>query len=156
MDSGLIAVSRGRKPEDMQRHTARSGDVTDGRPIVVLINRGTASGSEIVAGALQDHRRAKIIGTRSHGIGTVQTIIPLGSSGAVRLTTSRFFTPSGRSVQADGIAPDVVVEQVVTAEMQKDLNASSKSDWSAFVPRKPIQDTQLQAALNMLRGKAQP
>jgi len=96
----------------------RPGDITDGKPIVVLINGGSASASEIVAGALQDQQRATIVGTRSFGKGSVQTIMPLGASGALRLTTARYYTPSGRSIQAKGIDPDVVVEQELPPELQ--------------------------------------
>jgi carboxyl-terminal processing protease len=112
LDQGEIVSTRGRDTENAQRFNSDEGDVTDGKPLVVLINGGSASASEIVAGALQDHRRAIIMGTRSFGKGSVQTIIPLGAHGAMRLTTARYYTPSGRSIQAKGIEPDIEVEQI--------------------------------------------
>ncbi|KAF0138265.1 MAG: carboxyl-terminal processing protease, partial [Rhodospirillaceae bacterium] len=111
LDRGEIVSTRSRRTEDIQRYNARQGDIADNLPLVVLINDGSASAAEIVAGALQDHRRAILVGTRSFGKGSVQTIIPLQGNGAMRLTTARYYTPSGRSIQAVGIEPDIVVEQ---------------------------------------------
>ena len=111
LEQGEIVSTRGRRSDSMQRFNAKPGDLADGLPIVVLINGGSASASEIVAGALQDHQRAIILGTKSFGKGSVQTIIPLSGQGAIRLTTARYYTPSGRSIQATGIDPDIVVEQ---------------------------------------------
>jgi len=111
LNQGEIVSTRGRDPDNAQRYNARAGDLIDGLPLVVLINGGSASASEIVAGALQDHRRALILGTTSFGKGSVQTIIPLSGSGAMKLTTARYYTPSGRSIQGTGIDPDIIVEQ---------------------------------------------
>jgi carboxyl-terminal processing protease len=116
LDAGEIVSTRGRDTRDSERYNAEAGDLTDGKPIVVLINGGSASASEIVAGALQDHRRAVLVGTKSFGKGSVQTIMPLTQDSAIRLTTSRYYTPSGRSIQALGVAPDILVPQQPRAE----------------------------------------
>src|ERR1700754_1762526 len=119
LERGEIVSTRGRNAEETQRYSARQGDLTKGKPIIVLINGGSASASEIVAGALQDHKRATILGTRSFGKGSVQTIIPLGGgNGALRLTTARYFTPAGRSIQAKGIVPDIETLQEVPDEVK--------------------------------------
>lgn len=111
LEKGEIVSTRGRNPEDGDRYNATPGDLIDGKPIVVLINGGSASASEIVAGALKDHRRAIIVGTKSFGKGSVQTIMPLRGDGAMRLTTARYYTPSGRSIQNLGVSPDIIVKQ---------------------------------------------
>ena len=118
LDRGAIVLTKGRNNEETQRANARPGDITEGKKIAVLINGGSASASEIVAGALQDHKRATIIGTRSFGKGSVQTIIPLGANGAIRLTTARYYTPSNRSIQAKGIDPDILIEEELPEELK--------------------------------------
>ncbi len=124
LDQGEIVSTRGRNPEDGERFNATAGDLIEGLPMVVLINGGSASASEIVAGALQDHRRAVVVGTRSFGKGSVQTVIPLRGDGAMRLTTSRYYTPSGRSIQALGVSPDIVVEQPPRRQAEEDNGPS--------------------------------
>ncbi|MFP6710795.1 MAG: S41 family peptidase [Rhodospirillales bacterium] len=135
LDKGEIVSTRSRNKEEHQRFNARPGDLTDGKPIVVLINQGSASASEIVAGALQDHKRAIILGTKSFGKGSVQTIIPLQQHGAMRLTTARYYTPSGRSIQEIGVTPDIKVEQarIEAVEQRRrtretDLRGALKND----------------------------
>src|SRR5579871_832574 len=167
MARGEVVSTRGRRPEETQRFSARGGDLTKGKPLVVLINGGSASASEIVAGALHDHKRATLIGTRSFGKGSVQTIIPLGAgNGALALTTARYFTPSGRSIQAQGITPDVEVLQNVPDELKGRVDikgeASMRGHLSAegaeqtgsqsYVPPDEKDDKALAAAYNILRG----
>src|SRR5580700_8423881 len=127
LDKGEIVSTRGRRSEDAQRYNARPGDIASGLPLAVLINGGSASASEIVAGALQDHHRAILLGTKSFGKGSVQTIIPLPGHGAMRLTTARYYTPSGRSIQAKGIDPDIVVEAAKIAKEEKAAKAGDKT-----------------------------
>jgi len=171
LDRGEIVSTRGRKKLRGQRWNASKGDITKGLAIVVLVNGGSASAAEIVAGALQDHRRAIILGTRSFGKGSVQTIIPLPGHGAIRLTTQRYYTPSGRSIQAKGIEPDIVVKQLRLEEIseegrrrEKDLRGAlsgdgekrtgerSKKGDDAKLTRAKVSDYQLVRASSMLRG----
>lgn len=168
LEQGEIVSTRGRQTGDAQRFNAKSGDVIDGLPMVVLINGGSASASEIVAGALQDHGRAVVLGTQSFGKGSVQTIIPIAGHGAVRLTTSLYYTPSGRSIQAKGISPDIVVDQVrlesvagqagaprseanLRNHIEVDGNEEDGEQPVAAVDERPF-DFQLARALDLLRG----
>jgi carboxyl-terminal processing protease len=170
LDRGEIVSLRGRNPDDAQRFDAKSypGDMIKGKPLIVLINGGSASASEIVAGALQDQKRATILGTRSFGKGSVQTIIPLGgNNGALRLTTARYYTPSGRSIQAKGVSPDIEVLQDVPADQQgHEMTSESKlrghlkvqgegaeqTGSQSYLPQNPKDDKALHAALDLLRG----
>jgi carboxyl-terminal processing protease len=140
LDAGEIVSTRGRDPQDGDRFNATEGDLAEGLPIVVLINGGSASASEIVAGALQDHRRAIIVGTKSFGKGSVQTVMPLRSDGAMRLTTARYYTPSGRSIQALGVSPDIVVEQPPRRPKSDDDEADK--------PRRTRTEADLRGSLN--------
>ncbi|MEL6374657.1 MAG: S41 family peptidase [Pseudomonadota bacterium] len=170
LNQGAIVITKGRNADQRIKRHARKGDITNGKPIVVLVNGGSASASEIVAGALQDHKRAKIFGTRSFGKGSVQTIIPLGNNGAIRLTTAKYYTPFDREIQALGIKPDVNVEQKLPPELQAQrdrfrsrgeaslpghLKGSGKEETgsSSYVPRDPKKDAQLIYALRVLRGQ---
>jgi carboxyl-terminal processing protease len=167
LSRGEVVSTRGRNPEETQRFTARGGDLIKGKPLVVLVNGGSASASEIVAGALHDHKRATLIGTRSFGKGSVQTIIPLGAgNGALALTTARYFTPSGHSIQAQGITPDIEILQNVPdelkgrtdtkgeASMRGHLSAEGKeqSGSQSYVPPDEKDDKALHAAYDLLRG----
>jgi carboxyl-terminal processing protease len=168
LNRGEIVSTRGRDPEETERFNARPSDLTRGKPVIVLINGGSASASEIVASALQDHRRATLVGTRSFGKGSVQSIIPLGSgNGALRLTTARYFTPSGRSIQAKGISPDIEVLQdvpeeekahVIEIQGESSLRGHLKGEGDeeagsqSYVPPAEKNDKALAIALDLLRG----
>jgi carboxyl-terminal processing protease len=178
LDSGEIVSTRGRDPRDSERYNATPGDLAEGKPLAVVINGGSASASEIVAGALKDHHRAVIIGTQSFGKGSVQTIMPVQGEGAIRLTTARYYTPSGRSIQALGVAPDIIVEQrqpeappeaeiPPEARSEADLRGSLENDSLTPDERKILEedqkrkaetaklraeDYQLSYAIDILRG----
>lgn len=181
LEKGEIVSTRGRDTRDSERFNASAGDLAEGKPIVILINGGSASASEIVAGALQDHRRAIVVGTRSFGKGSVQTIMPLQGEGAIRLTTARYYTPSGRSIQALGVSPDIIVDQRPPVEMteeeteeqnqrfEADLRGSLSNDSLTEDERKQLEeerriqeeaadrrndDYQLAYALDILKGLA--
>jgi carboxyl-terminal processing protease len=168
LDKGEIVSTRGRRSDDAQRYNARPGDIAQGLPIAILINGGSASASEIVAGALQDHHRAILMGTRTFGKGSVQTIIPLAGHGAMRLTTARYYTPSGRSIQAKGIDPHIIVE---AAKIEQAAAKDDKAKTPVDKTKKPEggteqqstvdpsiigtpNDYQLARAVDMLRGIA--
>jgi carboxyl-terminal processing protease len=168
LEKGEIVSTRGRKSDDAQRYNAKPDDIVDGKPIVVLINGGSASASEIVAGALQDHGRAVILGTKSFGKGSVQTIVPLQGNGAMRMTTARYYTPSGTSIQAKGIVPDIEVEQAklevlepVRGRSEADLRnhlengdeeESSGAGTTEAIEGEEILDYQLLRAKDLLKG----
>jgi carboxyl-terminal processing protease len=168
LQKGEIVSTRGRNAEETQRFSARAGDLTKGKPVIVLINGGSASASEIVAGAMQDHKRATILGTRSFGKGSVQTIIPLGSgNGALRLTTARYYTPSGKSIQAKGIVPDIEVLQDVPEELKartdtkgeaslrghlKAAEGTEATGSQSYIPPDAKNDKALNTAYELLRG----
>ena len=174
LNQGEIVSTRSRRVDEGQRFNAKAGDAAEGLPIVILMNGGSASASEIVAGALQDHRRAIVMGTRSFGKGSVQTIVPLSGHGAIRLTTARYYTPSGRSIQAKGIDPDIVVEQATLSKVtqprrtrEDDLRGRLDNPNGDAAPKTPgtprdpqtgmpekRQDYQLSRALDLLRGIA--
>jgi carboxyl-terminal processing protease len=171
LEGGEIVSQRGRNARDVERYNARPGDIAEGLPIVVLINTGSASAAEIVAGALQDQGRATLVGTRSFGKGSVQSIIPLGFDGAMRLTTARYYTPNNRSIQALGITPDIEVLQDVPEEFQgRDLligeaglagHISGEAEEEAtvgssvYVPAERSEDNQLQYAIDLILGEAE-
>jgi carboxyl-terminal processing protease len=171
LDRGEIVSTRGRNIEETQRYDAQPGaDLSHGRPLVVLINGGSASASEIVSGALQDHKRATLIGSRSFGKGSVQTIMPLGPNGALTLTTARYYTPSGRSIQAKGIQPDIQILEDVPNELKgkDDIEGEAslkghlkngddeKTGSQAYVPAEAKSDKQLIAAVDLLHGVKNP
>ena len=168
LDRGEIVSTRGRDDNDITRYQARPGDLVEGKPIIVLTNGGSASASEIVAGALQDHKRATVLGTRSFGKGSVQTIIQLGGNGALRLTTALYYTPSNTSIQAKGIEPDIRVVQPLPDELKGRVESAGESKLrghitgeleddegsgsSAYVPPDPKDDIQLNYALDLITG----
>ena len=165
LEKGEIVSTRGRDSENPETYKAKPGDVINGLPLVVLINGGSASASEIVAGALQDHKRAIILGTQSFGKGSVQTIIPVNPYGALRMTTARYFTPSGRSIQKKGISPDIVVDEAKLEKVKK-RNGNRESDLRGALDnpnqemenndtnneKESTNDFQLSRALDLVRG----
>ncbi len=171
LDGGAIVITKGRNSSDIYRAEAMPGDITDGKPLVVLINGGSASASEVVAGALQDHNRATLLGTRSFGKGSVQTLIPLVNKGAIRLTTARYYTPSGRSIQATGIEPEYDLKPEIPANLKLELAALPleseaqlrghlKNDGvpestgsSTYVPKEKELDDQLNAAIALIHAQ---
>ena len=180
LEKGLIVYTEGRIKNSEMTFNARPGDEIDGAPLIVLVNEGSASASEIVAGALQDHKRALIIGNKTFGKGSVQTILPLGRDSAIKLTTARYFTPAGRSIQAEGIVPDIVLDHIKVSsvnnkpahslkeadlsghlsngrqenEEQKDSKANENEEQGHADQRAKLakQDYQLYEAVNMLKG----
>jgi carboxyl-terminal processing protease len=168
VDHGEIVSTRGRSLDQQQEYYARSGgDLSQRKPLVVLINGGSASASEIVSGALQDLKRATLIGTRSFGKGSVQTVLPLGEDGALKLTTARYYTPSGRSIQAKGIEPDIKVREAIPDDLKGRVDSKGeasltghlkngddeKTGSEAYVPPDPAKDAQLIAAIDLLHGR---
>lgn len=166
LERGEIVSTRGRA-EASQRYNARPGDLTNGKPLIVLINGGSASASEIVAGALQDHKRATLLGSRSFGKGSVQTVMPIGGVGALKLTTARYYTPSGRSIQAKGIQPDIELIQDLPEDLKgkvetrgeaslkghiKANDGEEQAGSPAYIPPDPKNDKQLIMAIELLRG----
>ncbi|MCS0495205.1 S41 family peptidase [Ancylobacter sp. MQZ15Z-1] len=172
LDHGEIVSTRGREADETERRNARPGDLSDGKPVIVLVNGGSASASEIVAGALQDHKRATILGSLTFGKGSVQTVIPVSGNAAIKLTTARYYTPSGRSIQAKGIQPDIELVQDVPADMKEKAEAAGveithgeaslkghlkngedeKTGSPAYVPPDPKDDTQLKLAVDLMEG----
>jgi carboxyl-terminal processing protease len=156
LEQGEIVSTRGRSQDDVQRFHAKPGDLAKSKPIIVLINGGSAGAAEVVAGALQDQKRAKLVGSRSFGMGSVQTVIPLGDGqGAIRLTTARYFTPTGRSIQAHGIKPDIEVMQDVPEEKKPSpatKGGEEPGGLQSYVPPDPTNDKALRRALEILRS----